>query len=672
MRSVKSLFFDHHVTLLVFSCVLAVYGLSVYKQEATYQDWQADRETYVVGPVTAMTTMDAYHWLKMARDLDDGKLGKGLRNVTKAYPDLTEYQDANLLALLISFGKRWTGGDYYRSGLLLVSVLGGLFVFPLFFYCHRLGFGAAAVMGGLIGIFSRAYYERSAMGNLDTDLLNLFFPLALACFILLIDRARPLRANLGLAGAAGITMYLYNWWYEQPGIMLVYLLCMVLYLALSRLPWQHVLWTSLVFVLASGPNYALHSVDSVLIFLGAYFSPAPSGRIVWPDVMLLIAEAQKPGAMTALNRVHGLMPLVLAGFAGLLFLYIRHFRRMIPITPPLLLGLWSLTGPIRFAMYLAPFIGVGVGVLILLLVARAGKLLRVSSLPTTAVSLALMGTLFFSTSAHTWYAREPKPMLTAATTRAILEIKQRVPAHSAMLTWWDMGYPLMEIGEFATYHDGSFHGGLRTTLIGKALASPRQEEMVALLAYLEDYGFDPLAERIAAEDLTGAELEQLVFAYPGPFRGENVYLLYTEDMIRKFGSITESGMWDFTARKSDWVFYERWNCDSRDGNRFRCREGVADLDRGVIGDGIVEVPLNTVVYVNDGYEVRRQDYRTGQKYNLQILMKNKQIFQVQVVDVRLFETNFNQQFVLGHFDRNLFAEVYNDFPVARVLRVLPQ
>lgn len=672
MNNVRMVRPDFYISLILFVCILAVYGLSVYKKEATYQDWLADRETYVVGPVTAMATMDAYHWLKMARDLDAGKLGKGELNPLKAYPDQMEYHDANLLAQLISFAKRWTGGDYYRSGLVLVSILGGLFVFPLFFFFNRLGYAAAALMGGLLGMFSRAYYNRSAMGHVDTDLLNLFFPLAIACFILIISRERSLRTNLLLAGAAGLSMNLFNWWYEQPGIMLAYLPFIAVYLLWGKLGLRRSVLLLLVFMVCSGPQFVVQSVNSVLIFAQAYFFPVQTGQIVWPDVMMLIAEAQKPGAVATLKLVHGLVPLVIVGFIGLLYLYVRHFRQMLLVTPMILLGLWSLTGPLRFAMYLAPMVGVGTGVVMMLLVNGVGERLRLSPMLATGISVALMTTLFFSTTASTYYHHKPAPIVNAATTQAILDIKQRVPKHSAMMTQWDMGYPLMEIGEFATFQDGSLHGGLRTTLVSKAFSLPNQVVMPAMLSYLEDHGFEGLKETIAKNNLSGSAMERLVFSYPEPFKGENVYIFYSEDMIRKFGSITEFGMWDFDAKKSDWVFYERWNCFSRVGNVFKCQEGIADLDRGIIGDGVVEVPLNTVVYVNDGYEVGRQDYRSGQKYNLQILMKNNQIIQVQVVDVRLFETNFNQQYVLGRYDRELFEEVYNDFPTARVLKVLPQ
>jgi undecaprenyl-diphosphooligosaccharide---protein glycotransferase len=669
VQLLSSLSLNNRTTLLVFTCILAVYGLSVYKKEATYHHWLQHESEYVVGPVTAMSSMDAYHWLQMARDLDAGNLGKGRLNPTKGYPDLVEYHDANLLAWLISLGKNFTGGDYYRSGLVLVSVLGSLFVFPLFFYFHRLDFGASAVLGGLIGTFSMAYYQRSWMGYVDTDLLNIFFPLAVACFILPIKNTRSFLGNLWLAVGAGAMMYLFNWWYEQPGIMLVYLFFIAVYLFSGRLDWRQVLGLLLVFTLASGPAYALGSLGSVFVFLGAYFYPSPTGQIIWPDVLFLIQEAQKLEPAEALKRIHGFLPLTFAGLVGLVYLYCRRFRQMILVTPMVLLGLWSLFGPIRFAMYLAPFIGIGGGVLIELLVKKVGGKGRLQPLPTALVSIFLMFVLFFSTIAHTGFNRLPAPQIPASTTRAMLEIKLAVPRHSAMFTWWDMGYPLMEIGQFATYHDGSLHGKLRTTLIAKAMTSSRQEEMVSMLSYLEEKGFDFLNELIVKEDLTAERMKEIVFSHPGEFHGENVHVLYTEDMIKKFGSISTFGTWDFDKQSDHMMWYESWSCFSRVGNVFKCQEGIADLDRGVISDGAIDVPLVAVLFINDGQVASRRDYHPDARYYLQVVMKNKEIFQVQVVEDRLFWSNFNQQYLLGNYDRRYFEEVYNNFPAARVLRM---
>ena len=672
MKGLQAFFRDRGAGLLVFICVLAVYGISVYQRQAGYRYWMKNSRDYVVDQVTAMSTMDAYYWLKMARDLDQGRLGQGQIDPLQGYPDLDEYTESpSLLARLISLARNFTDGDYYRAALLLVPVLAGLFVFPLFAYFRELGFGASAVLGGLVGSFSHAYYDRTVTGRPDTDLLNLFFPLMVSCFILLMNRERTLRANLGLALGAGLSMYLFSWWYQQPGFILAYLFFMLLHLLLGRMPWRQTGALLLVFLLACGPQYLRQSLVSLQQFWWGYFAPPPTGQIAWPDAMANIAEAQRQGVIPTLRLTYGFLPVVFAGLAGLAYLSLRRFRQMIPIAPLLLLGIWGLVGQLRFAMYLAPFIGVGVGVLLELLLRYGAKKVSLKPQLATLASVALMLILFFSTTAYTGYGYTIGPSLPASMTRAILDIKKLVPKHSAMFTpAWDYGYPLMEIGEFATYQDGSYHGGIRTTLISRAMTASDQGEMVALLAYLENNGFHSLSRQIVDENLSADRMLQLVFGYPGEFRGGNVYVLYLEPMIGKFGPISIYGTWDFAKEKSEPMRFQSMTCFSLVDNVLTCRGGKVDLNRGmIVGSQTGEVPLKAVLMVNNGYVVDGKDYRSDQGYYLQILKRNNQVIKVLVLDERLFRTNFNQQYLLGNYDRRYFEEVYNDFPVARLLKV---
>ena len=215
-----------------------------------------------------------------------------------------------LLAVLISFAKDFTGGDYYRAAIFLVPILSGLFVFPLFFYFNKLGFGAAAIYGGLIATFGHAYYARTMMGRVDTDLLNTFFPLLVACFILFMGREKSWRVNLGLSVASGLTMYLFTWWYQQPVFIAVFFFVMAVYLVLSRVPWQQVAPILLVFLLASGPEHVAQVLGSLQTFLNAYVSPPPTGGIAWPNIMSTVAEVQNRTMMTKLKMLHGFVPQV--------------------------------------------------------------------------------------------------------------------------------------------------------------------------------------------------------------------------------------------------------------------------------------------------------------------------------------------------------------------------
>jgi dolichyl-diphosphooligosaccharide--protein glycosyltransferase len=425
-----------------------------------------------------------------------------------------------------------------------------------------------------------------------------------------------------------------------------------------------------IFLVCCGPGYVVEIFHSLQIFVNAYISPPPTGLIAWPNVLGVVNEAKAQGILVTLKTLHPFLPLVAVGFVGLAYLCIRHFRQMGPLAPLLARGAWSLIGPNRFSMYLAPMVAVGIGVVIQLIVELLWRRSRLPQALASPATLFLLFATFLSATAYSGLPKPPLPALAAATTRTILDLKERLPQHSAMFTpFWEYGYALMEIGDFATYHDGGLQGGMRTTLTSIASMSSEQGEMVSLLAYLEDQGFNQLSAKIQREKLTPEQMLKLVFDYPQPFSGENVYVLYLEPMIWKTLALARFGNWDFNRRQSQPSDYFDLPCFSMENNVMRCSDGTVDLSRGVMNDGRIDIPLKSALFVNDGYVVKQTDYPHDGEYYLQVLMHKGKIFRVLVVGRQLFLSNFNQQYLLGNYDRNSFEEVYNDFPIARVLKV---
>ena len=51
-----------------------------------------------------------------------------------------------------------------------------------------------------------------------------------------------------------------------------------------------------------------------------------------------------------------------------------------------------------------------------------------------------------------------------------------------------------------------------------------------------------------------------------------------------------------------------------------------------------------------------------------ILVAGQQIVEVQLIDEEVFRSNYNQMFLLGRYDGELFEETYNAFPFSRLYR----
>ena len=79
--------------------------------------------------------------------------------------------------------------------------------------------------------------------------------------------------------------------------------------------------------------------------------------------------------------------------------------------------------------------------------------------------------------------------------------------------------------------------------------------------------------------------------------------------------------------------------------------------------------LKRMVFIRDGQVLREQEFGHKQGYTQQLLVSGRQIVDVQLIDELVFRSNFNQMFLLGWYEDELFEETYNAFPISRLYRV---
>ena len=79
--------------------------------------------------------------------------------------------------------------------------------------------------------------------------------------------------------------------------------------------------------------------------------------------------------------------------------------------------------------------------------------------------------------------------------------------------------------------------------------------------------------------------------------------------------------------------------------------------------------LKRMVFIRDGQVLREQEFGHKQGYTQQLLVSGRQIVDVQLIDELVFRSNFNQMFLLGRYEDELFEETYNAFPFSRLFKV---
>jgi dolichyl-diphosphooligosaccharide--protein glycosyltransferase len=740
---IKLFEFKNNVWLFV-GVLLACFAVSVEVRYQQFETWELTPQAYFVGERPMMTTLDAPHWLRMAREYNEGvfrqkggltsypegkeafrELSVKELSIPLTYTDPTlfsssssatheiNYRDVPLLSFLIANLSPFFNYNYYLTGTLLIPVLASLFIFPLGFFFFRIGVPVSGLLGGLIGSFASGYYMRSSIGRIDTDMLNLFFPVLAGLLILLAGKAKTERNVLLYALGTGLSLLLFQWWYDRVGFTLVYFMVLVFSLVIQRVRLRTILAGAFLFVLSAEPASFMRGTDNVQYFLKGYFTIEKTREVVidngttqasFPNTMMTISEVDHVPMDEVLRRVLSNTTFDWIGLLAFFGLAVFRWRVLLPLLPILALGVLSFQSSNRFIMYLAPFVGIGLGWVLQLAVEggfyvltqrrkddklkegtkalrHKGTELKGGTEEKEFQSFKVskfqsvdgwnwgrqiflyggMGVFFLVISGQTAISFVPGPSIHTGLYATFLEVKKRVPEDAALLTWWDYGYAITDATGLATFHDGGHQQTPKTYFIARGLISADPKELYDITQYLATEG-----NRGIAENNTSPEALLAAVRNPQQKPWDPIYLFFTADMTGKYGSISKLGSWDIVNGGSKPRGYQNLNCNKITNAEMNCRGAKIDLKAGAINKGI---PLKRMVFIRDGKVLREQKFGHAQGHTLQLLVVGKKIVEVQLIDEVVFRSNYNQMFLLGRYEGELFEETYNAFPFSRLFRV---
>ena len=147
--------------------------------------------------------------------------------------------------------------------------------------------------------------------------------------------------------------------------------------------------------------------------------------------------------------------------------------------------------------------------------------------------------LNFGISTKTAISFVPGPSIPTPLYATFDELSKRVPPDSALLTWWDFGFALIDATKLATFHDGSSQFSPKTYFIARGLISPEQHKLSNITQYLATEGNRGINDNNSSPE---ALLEAVRNPVDVPW--DPVYLLFTADMIGKYGALSKIGSWN--------------------------------------------------------------------------------------------------------------------------------
>ncbi len=661
---------DRRVSLLLFAVFLcATVALSLGVRIRQYRAWQENPSAYWAGKVP-VSSPDSYFWFRLAREIRGGETDFEARDPLRAYPDGRERGDLPAMSWLMAALSPLFDDDVYRAGMALNIALSSLFIVQLGLYGLAIGYPAAGVLGGLVGTFSYAYMWRSSILSIDTDGGNLFFVWLLAWTIVSVRADASFRRSLIFTVLAGLGLAAFCRWYAQPGFWLIYLLTFALHVSFAGFSRRRALQLALVFALCSNPLNAVGAV-SVFGFLGDYVltGTGPVTPLDSASVGRHILELKPLPVMETLARIIDAPTVVTVGLAGFALLAVFHWRRVIALLPILALAGLALVSARRFGMYLAPLPGIGWGVLLATYVARItpGRAAPLREL--AAYGIAVLGFLLLLD--RTGIDAVSRAGISRELVASLQVLKQRLPAESAVLSPWGLGYLVADVAGAATFDDGEAPDPVIQYLHRRAITAGDPEELARIVGFLASHPrnvvhelFDttPSPER-ALERIAGAELRT----------GDAVHILFTKYETRRFPIYFHQGQWDFETHTGPTEVYEVRSCKRTGENTLHCtmpgaRPLAVDLERGTI-QGLPR--LSKCVVIRNGFVEREIDYPHETDIVLQLIEPESDgLRQAYFLRGPTFRSNFNQMFLLGRFDPTVFEEVHNDFPTARAFRIL--
>lgn len=652
-----------------------------------YSVWKKYKEFFFLKDRPFFTSYDGFYYGRLGKEFLEGKFKGRAPDKLRYVPDtIIDEKHAAKYPLVVPLNSfigavltKITGKRYIEeTALWLTPFLATLFVIPFIFFMSELGYWAAGVLGAFLGVISQIYVARTSVCRFDTDALNLFFPFAIAYFMLRYLNAKDVRLRYLWVALIGVFSQLYWWWYFHSGLILFMVLVFVVVLLFSegvevfKARSKELALLFLVcnpYVLLTG---IFNLAGRVKTYVINYFSPqVPSG---FPNVLKSISEAKHFSFKVTASITAGNEAIFVVGLLAFLIFIVKRFKPFLLISSSFLIGLMVLKGGNRFGMYLAPFIGAGIGVLVdegtAYIAAKVAYFRKWRELALFVACAVLISLFFSANEASLDYLAKPKtwPALAAD----FIKLRDITASDAWIWTWWDFGYAFQYLSERATYHDGGSQLTPKTYFVATTFSTSSPQKAYNVIAGITEKGIVKLRELSEEGKLNPDVSEKLAQeVFEGRWADDvrhSVYWVFTEDLVRKFTWINFFGTWDFRARKGirKGIFVFGGCTLSKGGSVVSCGRNALLLDKGYFSSPRGTILLKRVV-------VRKErsisEFAANERGLVaEVVEKGGQVW-VYLMEDQPFNSMFNQMYILRNYHNSLFELVYDDFPTMVVYRV---
>lgn len=671
--------------LLILLFTLAATFSNFHVRNQQFIHWEAHPEKFFVGNTPLFSTMDTGYFLGIAQSLSRGgttneffarRSFTGAKKHEEITADIIPAKPPLLSRLIYWLADNDSPQALLEAGNAIIPVTAAITALAIIFCFGATGYwlegGVAAIGGGL----SMTYLQRSSIGRIDTDQLNLGFFYLLFGLAIWAGRAEKWWSGLGITFLAGLTAWLFMEWYGKSE--LIWMILFALFwtvLACSRSLWRSVVYSTL-FLLLSG-------VQIVDISDSAYIKESfATGALQFPNVLTTVSEVNQIDFRNILLQMTGSIGLGIIGLAGMILWAVRHPVYAIALGPLAVFAMLNFIIGNRAIFYSAPAIWFGLSFIIIscsrgcyqMILFKAGGrqgLTQTSNLFVTSViaSVLLVGSFLVSPYKFVPQAAVPPKIISA------LMSLNNVPnnENAVMASWWDYGYSSLLFNKLPVMADGGTQVAAPTFMMAKALLASTQRETAAILTFLAREGGNGIESHSSSQKTLFRHIHDTA-AQPAP----TIYFMLTNQMNNWMYSISQIGNWDLDTgtaipaqgnANGPALSYDMLQCKPMTApSQLKCNSHIFDLRSGKV-DG--QLLLDGAVRTRQGRQIGGVAF-PGNRLNVLQMTEIDQNQKFYLLHRDLFQSSFNQLFHLGRADSTLFEMVYDDYPYARIFRLETQ
>ena len=595
-----------------------------------------------------ITGYDAFYYARLTEELLEGNYTKidTLRDV----PDFSERPfPPTLLTVLGYIFSLFVSKELVYA--FLPPLFSVLFLIPLYLWLKKFSNVYVFVGGAVLGSLNGIYFFRTAIGKFDTDFLILFFVfLIFFLFSLIIENFNNKKSIL-FSILAGVSYILFQWFYPKPSLSLLFLtglLLIFLFLFVKeKFPLKKLAFLFFTFFLFLSFDIFRGFLNIVQKYK-AYFLKEDIVQFLPTNPHLFVKELQPLSIWYLIDQTTGNSVTFFIAVIGFVIFFFKNIRFMLPTLPFILLGLASLKAGSRFLIYLAPFLGMGLGYSFFMFFSF---IKRNPFFKNFHESFFLVLLIFFSISPNVFFIHV-KPVVKGNLFEDMRSINQITEKGSTLWTWWDYGYAFEYISRRGTYIDNGNRNIIKMYAISRSL-----------LTYDEDFSYKLISFISNEKNLKTKKLSFEVFLKNVElYRKKPTYTVYIPlykkmlflQYFYMLGMIG-SGIKEFNLPAYK-VFQEckREKSGFLCGGFFKIRKDLSFSFEKTTGKNVKKIAI-----VSDKRKIYRDWDKNGNLY-LQVRIKNGKAY-FTLIDKTFYKTVFNRMYFLKE-DFKHFECVHDDFP----------